>query len=645
MPSTFLGLNTGVSGLNYYQAALNTTAHNISNASTKGYSRQQVGSQASVPIRLGTSYGMQGTGVTMTGVIQLRNSYYDTKYRTATSKMNEYSAVKDQLSQLESYLNEIKTESGYTKLYDKLTAALQDLASSPADATYRTQMIQAADNFTDLINETAVNYQQAQTDINNEIAIHIDEINSISAQIYSLNQQIINIETRNGNANDLRDQRELLVDQLSELVNVSVSETPITYGEGLESGAYRYEVRIGTQLLVDDMQANKLKVVAREEKVNQNDADGLYDIYWAGNHGSIGDEFHFNSVNVSGKIKGLLAARDGNNANPFKGEIRTAKSLDDGTYAIIDLKDAKGNLAGIPIEKLNIPDDGVITLDCKDYYYEGFEAEFDADGNLNGFKFNNITEVSEDGSRVPAQLGNIDGKAMSIGEAVDCKGIPYYMEQLNEFTRTLSKYLNDIFAHKEYDENGKIDPTKTAADANGDPGMDFFTAADPVTGLDFVLTTEEAGKPGTKLSSNEANYYRINAFNWSVNQEIYKDQNKLSVSYQSDIIQGNKDAKGILDQVNYGITDQNMFSQGTVSQFLQSITTSLAVDTSKYDSFTFNMDEVSTIINNQRMSISNVDTNEEAASLVIYQEGYNLASKVISVMNEIFDKLINQTGL
>ncbi len=631
MPSTFLGLNTGLSGLNYYQGSLSTTAHNISNASTKGYSRQRVTSQASMAIRLRTSYGMLGTGVTMTGVEQLRNVYYDTKYRTTTSKKNEYSSIKEQLTQLESYLNEIKTESGYTKLYDRLTSALQDLAGSPSDATYRTQMIQAADNFTDLINETAVNYQKAQTDINNEIAIHVDSINSISSQIFSLNKQIINIETRGGNANDLRDQRELLVDQLSELVNVTTMETPITYGEGYESGAYRFEVRIGNHLLVDDMQSNKLVVVARDEKVNQNDADGLYDVYWAGAHETVGDKLHFNDANVSGRIKGLLAARDGNNADPFSGTIKSVAETTDGngdlsaTSVLIELPE------GIEVDKLNIPSNGVITLNCKDYYYEGFEAKYDADGKLNSFTFKNITSVTEDGRHVPAQLTDVVDRPMTIGEKVDCKGVPYYMEQLNEFARTLSKYMNDIFT--------------TGADANGDPGMDFFTAADPITGEDFVLTTGTDVQPGTTFSSNGSNYYRIDAFNWSVNQEIFKDQNKLVVSYKEDILQGNKDAKGVLEKIIYGFTDQNMFSQGTVAQFLQSVTTSLAVDTAKYDSFTTNMDEVATVIDEQRMSISNVDTNEEAANIVIYQQGYNLSSKIISVMNEIYDKLINQTGV
>lgn len=628
MPSTFLGLNTGLSGLNYYQSTLNTTAHNISNADTEGYSRQHVLSHASQAVRVRSSYGMMGTGVQTAGIEQLRNVYYDTKYRTSNSKMSEYGGVRDQLSQLQSYLNEMMSETGYTKLFNELSASLQDLASSPADATYRTQFIQCAENFTDLINETAVNYQNSQEDINNEIAIHVDEINSIASQIYALNQQIINIETRHGNANDLRDQRELLVDELSELVNVTIIETPIMYGTGndaIESGACRYEVRIGNDLLVDEMQCRQLKVVARDEKVNQNDIDGLYDVYWVGLNDSTGEKYNFNSNNVTGLVKGLLEVRDGNNAAPFSGTIDSIKmNTTNGTVATVQLAQ------GMDVDRLNLPSEGTITLNCKEFYYEGFEALYDTNGQLNSFTFKNLTIIDESGKRIPAEIdiaANV-GKEAVMGEPIDCKGIPYYMEELNEFVRTLSKYMNDLFT--------------SGADANGDKGMDFFTAANAVTGEDYVLTPNE---DETRLMSSGSNYYQVTALNWSVNQAIFKDQNKLVVSYAEDIAQGNKEAKGVLDKVIYGLNDQNMFSQGTVSQFLQSVTTSLAVDISKFDSFAANMDEVTNVINNQRKSISSVDSNEEAASLVVFQNGYNLASKVISVMNEVYNKLINETGV
>ena len=627
MPSTFLGLNTGLSGLNYQQANMNTAAHNISNANVKGYSRQTVLAQAADALRVNNAYGMMGTGVKATGISQLRNIYYDTKYHAAQSQYSEYNGVKEQLTQLQSYLNEMQSETGYTKLLSKLSGAMQDLASSPSDATYRTQFIQSAQNFTDLIKETGTNYRKTQQDINNEVAIHVDTINSIASQIYTLNQQIMNIETRSGNANDLRDQREVLVDSLSELVNVTVTETPITYGFGenaIESGASRYEVRIGNTVLVDEMECKQLKVVARQEKVNQNDIDGLYDVYWEGLNDTIGEKFNFNSENVTGRIKGLLEVRDGNNADPFRGTITAmATGTGNGSTATVELAKA------MSIDKLNLPESGVITLNCKNYYYDSWEATKDADGNLTSFIFKNLTVEDETGKRVPATFdtGLDVGKEAIMGDSVDCKGIPYYMTQLNEFARTLSKYMNDIFT--------------TGVDANGDAGMDFFTAPD-IQGNDYVLTGNASS---STLASVDSSYYRITALNWGINQDIVKDQSKLVVSYKEDIEQGNKDARGVLDKIIAGMDDRSMFSQGTVAQFLQSITTSQAVDISKYTAFSKNMDEVATVIDNQRKSVSSVDTNEEASSLVIYQNGFDLASKVISVMNEVYDKLINQTGV
>ncbi|MBQ9234176.1 MAG: flagellar hook-associated protein FlgK, partial [Lachnospiraceae bacterium] len=92
------------------------------------------------------------------------------------------------------------------------------------------------------------------------------------------------------------------------------------------------------------------------------------------------------------------------------------------------------------------------------------------------------------------------------------------------------------------------------------------------------------------------------------------------------------------------LTDMKMFQQGSISQYMQAVTTNLAVDISKMNAFSSNQDDIKYIISNQRLSISGVDSNEEASELVKFENLYNLASKVISVLNEVYKKLINDTG-
>ena len=92
MPSTFFGLNIGTSGLYTYQAAINTTSHNISNTETDGYTRQVLNQKAAAAIRTNNSYGMMGAGVTATSITQSRDAYYDLKYRKINTANGEYAA-------------------------------------------------------------------------------------------------------------------------------------------------------------------------------------------------------------------------------------------------------------------------------------------------------------------------------------------------------------------------------------------------------------------------------------------------------------------------------------------------------------------------------------------------------------------------
>lgn len=623
MPSTFLGLNTGLSGLSYFQTALNTTAHNISNADTTGYSKQTVQASASDALRLKKSYGMMGTGITASAVERERNTYYDVKYWSANAKYSQYNTQHANLEQLQTYMNEMTSEAGYTKWMSELSNAMQNLSAKPADYTTRISFALTADSFTDMVNELSSNFQSTQKTINDEVELAVSEVNSLSKQIYELTQEIMTIELKGGNANDLRDKRGVCIDNLTQYVNADVDERSIMYGVGtdqVESNAKTMCIRVNGEILVDELGFNELTVVPREQRVNQNDQDGLVDIYWKNADGTAGERF--DATNTTGRIAGLINIRDGNNGEIFAG---TTTAVSDNP-AEVRVDPAKP----IAMKNLNIPSEGTITLNGKEYLYDGWTAEYDADGNLDHFTFKNMTMMDEKNVEVTAifPTTGIVGAAAQIGTKNMTKGIPYYQSQLNELVRVFSRYMNDL--------------TSSGVDAEGNPGLDAFTAENPAGG-DFVLKGSMQGT-GT-ISSSDSTYYRLTGLNWELNSEWKVDPKKIVVSYKEDIEQGNVEAQDILQKMMAGLTDPKMFQQGNISQFMQAFTTNLAVDTKKNEVFAANQDDIRYTIDNQRASVSGVDKNEEASSLTKFQELYRLASKVISVLNEVYDKLINETGV
>lgn len=623
MPSTFLGLNTGLSGLSYFQTALNTTAHNISNADTTGYSKQTVQASASDALRLKKSYGMMGTGITASAVERERNAYYDVKYWSANAKYSQYNTQHANLEQLQTYMNEMTSEAGYTKWMSELSNAMQDLSAKPADYTTRISFALTADSFTDMVNELSSNFQSTQKTINDEVELAVSEVNSLAKQIYELTQEIMTIELKGGNANDLRDKRGVCIDNLTQYVNADVDERSIMYGVGtdqVESNAKTMCIRVNGEILVDELGFNELTVVPREQRVNQNDQDGLVDIYWKNADGTAGERF--DATNTTGRIAGLINIRDGNNGEIFSG---TTTAVSDNP-AEVRVNPAKP----IAMKNLNIPSEGTITLNGKEYLYDGWTAEYDADGNLDHFTFKNMTMMDEKNVEVTAifPTTGIVGAAAQIGTKNMTKGIPYYQSQLNELVRVFSRYMNDL--------------TSSGVDAEGNPGLDAFTAENPAGG-DFVLKGSMQGT-GT-ISSSDSTYYRLTGLNWELNSEWKVDPKKIVVSYKEDIEQGNVEAQDILQKMMAGLTDPKMFQQGNISQFMQAFTTNLAVDTKKNEVFAANQDDIRYTIDNQRASVSGVDKNEEASSLTKFQELYRLASKVISVLNEVYDKLINETGV
>ncbi|MDD7027879.1 MAG: flagellar hook-associated protein FlgK, partial [Lachnospiraceae bacterium] len=300
MPSQFFGLTIGYSGLVAANAALNTTGNNISNAETKGYSRQQVKQEAADALRVFATYGCAGAGVEVLAIERIRDEFYDVKYWNNSTNTGEYDMKYYYMKQIEDYFTDDTKIEGFKTIFDRMMSALAEVKKAAGTDTTKAQFIGNAASLCQYFNSMAANMEQIQKDVNQEIKLKIDEINSIAEEIATLNNQINVIEMDGkANANELRDARSVLIDQLSAVVNVEIIETAITDTNNPDrnTGAHRLIVKIaGGQTLVDGNDYRTLECVSRkpEEKVRQSDIDGLYDVYWVANTltGELSDEFN-----------------------------------------------------------------------------------------------------------------------------------------------------------------------------------------------------------------------------------------------------------------------------------------------------------------------------------------------------------------
>ena len=627
MASTFMGLNISYSGLVASNAALNTTANNIANVETVGYSRQIVNQSASTAMRAFASHGCIGAGVDTLGAERVRDIYYDEKYWNNNSKLGEFDKKQYYCAIIENYLrddrgtNEVK---GFTTIFNEYHSAMDSLSNHTGETNYALEFIGKAGNLCEYFNILYNNFQKMQTDVNDEIKIKTDEINGVAQQIALLNKQINMVEA-NGNtvANDLRDKRDLLIDQLSAVVDVKCEERPIKDLGGDDTNINEYIVSIaGGQTLVNGYEYRQLECVPREtwQKANQNDVDGLYDVRWTDTEEDVG----LSANNVRGELKGLYEMRDGNNAEAFHGKVSNVdKQNKTVTVATTDsyLKD---------ISKSTLPlTNGQIMLSGDLYYYDSFTFETDELGNTY-YTF----QLSEDKSRNPVMpSGDITGKTAKIGEQVAYQGIPYYLEQMNEWVRDYAYHFNEIYG------------VENATDFNGNnhEGDIFFTGNNAVAGGQYNL--KGVSLYATSYDSSQNNgYYMLTAGNFNVEKSIQDDASTLATHTgegegvsKYDIIDNLKDLSTNKDKMAFRGCD--------AQSFLICLMGDSGLNAQSANSFQEIYSSIEESIANSRFSVSGVDSDEEAANMIKFQNAYNLASKMISVLNACYDRLITQTGV
>ncbi len=619
---TFQGLEIAKSGMMTYNTAMQTAAHNLANVGTRGYSRQVVKTNAHTTAI--SSIKVMGSGVYVQDVERQRTEYYDTKYARMNTSYNRYATHAYYLNEVQRKLYAAdETTGGITNAFDVFCSQLTALPNDAGEQARRKQITTYGITFTSFIQETASYLQDLQSEANTEIKSCVEQINAIAEKIASVTKQINMIEAYGGSANDLRDQRTVLIDDLSELCDVSVLEEKPQEGVGTN----RFYVYVDGATLVDGFEYTPLIVTESENKKNINDINGLYEVRW-----SDGTPFHPYSETLGGKLQALFEVRDGNNGAVLSGNATGKLEANDEGNLTFSMNNATVN----DVNLLNIPaTDGELTIGNVTYGYDHFDVTVEDDGS---FTYTFTLKMKGTPQQAVSLNNAINAKkTVTVGKQVEYKGVPYYMAQINEFVRTYAQEFNDL--HKE------------GYDVYGNHGIDFFNAQVPLTGDNYIFTKKDANGHYSSFSSvaeREPNgsytgsYYYMTAVNICVTKDLQWDENLFACNEAC--LPGQSENKNIL-KLSGLKDDSKMFLHGAPDSFLQSFTADISVDCQKAFTLRDSQKNIRDAVDLQRQSVSGADEDEETENVLVFQRMIFNQYKVLSVMNEVIDKLINGTAV
>lgn len=307
MAGTLGSYNIAVSGMDVAKRGLSVTGHNLANANSVGYSRQQSITKETYYNTVGiTRYGnmnqnmLIGTGTDFQELRQIRNQFLDIAYRKESTKFGYYDIKQKTIAEVESVFSE-SGDTGLQYVMNQFYNALHEVEKDPSSLAARGLLKNRAIEFVSTVNYMYTQLEKKQQDINLQISNKVDIVNQTAQKIAVLNTQIMGAEAAGDRANDLRDQRNLLIDDLSKLIKIQTTESP--QGE--------VTILFGNGTLVSGVNVNKLKTkIFSDSEGGVNKSGNFIYPVWEYNEN---DPIHFDG----GEIAGLLETRGTFAGNEF----------------------------------------------------------------------------------------------------------------------------------------------------------------------------------------------------------------------------------------------------------------------------------------------------------------------------------------
>ncbi|MBO4638301.1 MAG: flagellar hook-associated protein FlgK [Treponema sp.] len=624
MGSTFSGIELGKRSIMAQTDAITTAGHNISNANTEGYSRQRVQIKEFDPLyrpdmTRAERPGQIGQGVDVQSITRVRDELLDKRIVAQENQETYWETRSDYYTMLEQIYNEPDDISVRYNM-DKFWESWQELSVNPESQASRQAVVTRGQTLTESINQRWESLKGVSDLVDGDIEATVAQVNDLARQIAALNAAIVESKGVGDSPNDLLDRRDLLVDKLGKLVNVTVDHRDHD----------EFEVHVDGLVLVQGGIAREIGFQLRD------DDSGYNKLIWK--------DTGKDAIFTGGKLGALVELRDVD----IRNEIQQLNTM---TMNFADLvNDIHRNAVGA--NKVTGLDFFVQTP-----FVENINGNFDrnGDGELDTsyvFRFTGTNELNNE-----QQVG-IEG-VMTLASTDGTVQIPYY------HTDTVETVINRI-----NDSNSEV---KAYLDRNNHLVLKATTSVDPQN-PDFVIRHVEdsgyflanysgiLGGTGAAGAYDFAQADAVNAlaagsqfgvspyYNPSayiaVNDAIKNDVQSVAAGYLSpsgDVFAG--DGRAAVEIAAIRNTSVMVGSMRTFDDFFADSVTNVGLKGEQAETNHLSQAAIMDDLRNMRESISGVNIDEELAEIMKFQHGYNAAAKFITVWDNLIDTIINKLGV
>lgn len=623
MASSFAGIEIGKRSLDAHNQSITTAGHNITNAGTEGYSRQRVTIKSFEPIyrpdlsRAGVP-GQIGQGAVAESVSRVRDEMLDQRI-TAQANQESYWSTREKYTQmLEQIYNEPADVSIRSNM-DKFWEGWQELSMHPESQAARQAVVTRGETLTESIQQRFEALAGVGNLLNGDIEATVKQVNSLANQIANLNNEIVRSRAMGDNPNDLLDRRDLLVDKLSALANITTDQRD----------SDEFMVHLDGHILVQGNIARNL------DTESPGDNNGYSKLVWA--------DTRNNAVVTGGSLGALVELRDVD----IRDEIQSLNTM---TLNFADLVN--------DVHRNGIGANGVTGEDffVQQPFVTNVNGNYDSDGDGTFDRSYIFRFTGTNSLNAQDQIG-LEG-IMTLSAQTGNVSIAYHA------TDTVEDVINRI--------NDSTSEVKAYLDKNHNLVLKA-TAAQNMEQPDFVIRHVEdsgfflSGYAGILSGSGEENAYDFNTVDAvnvlatqqtsvspvinpaayiSVNKVLKNDVMGVAAAYPTVAGMVNLgDGKAAVDIAAIRNTPMMIGRERTLDDYFADSVTNIGL---KGEQALTNLESQNALmadLRNLRDSISGVNIDEELADIMKFQHGYNAAAKYVTVVDEMLDTIINRLGV